>query len=122
MAVKKKIIRTVKAKKKKPSLKKKIASKESVKLPTKKTTPLLKLQVIGKISHFFPHVSAGVIKLTGDLKKGDIINIKGHTTDLKQAISSMQLDHVTVTEAKKGQEIGLKVKERVRIGDTVYKL
>ncbi|MCX5715434.1 MAG: EF-Tu/IF-2/RF-3 family GTPase [Candidatus Omnitrophica bacterium] len=74
------------------------------------------------MTHFFPHVSAGVIKLSGSLKAGDMVQIKGHTTDFKQSVESMQIEHESVTEAKKGDEIGLKVKDRVRIGDTVYKL
>ncbi|MDD5449237.1 MAG: translation elongation factor-like protein [Candidatus Omnitrophica bacterium] len=74
------------------------------------------------MTHFFPHVSAGVIKLSKELKVGDMIRLKGHTTDFKQPIDSMQIEHVPVTEAKKGAEIGIKVKDRVRIGDLVYKL
>ncbi|MBI4335117.1 MAG: translation elongation factor-like protein [Candidatus Omnitrophica bacterium] len=74
------------------------------------------------MSHFFPHVSAGVIKLSDNLKVGDMIQIKGHTTDFKQLVESMQLDHAPVTEGRKADEIGLKVKDRVRIGDIVYKL
>lgn len=80
------------------------------------------LQTIGEVTHYFPHVSAGVIKLTGVLKVGDIVHIKGHTTDFKQTVNSMQINHVVVNEAKRGAEIGVKVQDRVRIGDTVYKL
>jgi putative protease len=78
--------------------------------------------VVGEVTHYFPHVSAGVIKLSKDLKAGEMVQIKGHTTDFKQAVDSLQVDHVPVGEARKGQEIGLKVKDRVRIGDTVYRL
>lgn len=77
---------------------------------------------IGKITHFFPHVNAGVIELQGDLKIGDKIAIKGHTTNFEQVVESMQIDNVDITEATKGKVIGVKVKERVRAGDTVYKL
>ncbi len=136
MAVKKKIVKSAKTKKRTVPPKKKPLKKKTIKKAVKKSAqskpksagaplkmePGIKFQVIGKITHFFPHVSAGVIKLSGTLKKGDMINIKGHTTDFKQTIDSMQLDHKPVIEAKKGQEIGLKVKDRVRIGDTVYKL
>lgn len=80
------------------------------------------LEAIGEITHYFPHVSAGVIKLSQDLKAGETVQIKGHTTDFKETVDSIQIDHAPVAEAKKGQEIGLKVKSRVRIGDTVYKV
>jgi translation elongation factor EF-1alpha len=88
-----------------------------------KLTPIaLTLKSVGEVTHFFPHVSAGVVKLTRELKVGDMVHIKGHTTDFKQTIDSMQLEHVPINEAKKGQEIGLQVKDKVRIGDIVYKL
>jgi putative protease len=67
-------------------------------------------------------VNAAAVKMlkTG-LKVGDKIYIKGHTSDFKEVVESMQLDHVPITEGKKGDEIGLLVKSRVRIGDGVYK-
>jgi len=117
-----------KAKKAGPAAKKKTVKKKAQKKVikkkaiTKKTDNSPALQVAGEVTHFFPHVSAAVIKLSTDLKTGDIVNIKGHTTDFKQTIASMQIDHAPVNEAKKGNEIGLKVKDRVRIGDIVYKM
>jgi putative protease len=111
------------AKKTVKKAKKKVArprKKAAVKKVAKKEKS--NLEVIGEITHYFPHVSAGVIKLARDLKTGDKVQIKGHTTDFKETVDSIQIDHVPVTEAKKGQEIGLKVKGRVRIGDTVYKV
>jgi putative protease len=60
--------------------------------------------------------------LKNSLKAGEEIYIKGHTTDFKEKVDSMQLDHVPVQEGKKGQEIGLLVKSRVRIGDSVYRV
>lgn len=124
---KKKIVRSVKkAAGKKPAAKKVVKkAKPSAKKTAKKLLPasaLLNLEVVGEIIHYFPHVSAGVIKLAKDLKSGETVQIKGHTTDFKQAVDSLQVDHVPVAEAKKGQEIGLKVKNRVRIGDTVYRV
>ncbi|TAN60066.1 translation elongation factor-like protein [bacterium] len=76
---------------------------------------------MGKITHFFPHVNAAVIALKAPLKVGDQIRVKGHTTDLTENVSSMQIDHKPINEAKKGDEIGLLVTSRVRAGDTVYK-
>lgn len=78
---------------------------------------------IGEITHFFPHVKAGVIKITkGDIVPGDSIYIKGHTTAFEQKIKSMQINRKTVDKASRGQEIGIKVSKRVRRGDKVYKI
>lgn len=116
----------VKKAKKKAKAKKVIKIKKpAVKAKKKKTappSPTAGLEVIGKITHFFPHVNAGVIKLRKPLQKGDQIYIKGHTTDFKEKVESMQIDRVPVESAKSGDEIGILVKKRVRIGDTVYRL
>jgi len=86
-------------------------------------SPELLLEKIGEVTHYFPHVKAAAILVLKDsLKIGDGIYIKGHTTDFKEKVKSMQLDHVPIQEGKKGQEIGLFVKSRVRIGDSVYKV
>ena len=80
-------------------------------------------QEIGRVMHYFSKASAAAIKLTaGELKVGDTIHIKGHTTDLTQVIESMQIEHNAVTEAKAGDDIGIKVKEHVREHDVVYKV
>ncbi len=77
---------------------------------------------IGKVSDFFAHPVVAGIDLTGKLKAGDQIHIKGHTTDLEFTVSSMQINNAAVAEAKAGDAIGIKVSERVRRGDTVYKV
>ncbi|MBM3246199.1 MAG: translation elongation factor-like protein [Candidatus Omnitrophica bacterium] len=74
------------------------------------------------VTHYFSQVRAAVIKLKAPLATGDTIKIKGHTTDFTQSISSMQIDRAPITEAKKGQEIGVLVDSRVRQHDVVYKL
>jgi selenocysteine-specific translation elongation factor len=79
-------------------------------------------QIIGKVEDFFAHPVVAGIALTGSLKVGDKIRIKGHTTDLELTVESMQIDNVNVNEAKKGDSIGVKVPERVRAGDSVYKV
>ena len=78
--------------------------------------------LIGLITHYFPHVQAAVIKLKKPLAKGDTLKIKGHTSDLTQIVASMQIDRVDIPAAKKGDEIGLLVSSRVRQGDKVYKI
>jgi len=77
---------------------------------------------IGHVSDFFAHPVVAGIDLTGKIKAGDIIHIKGHTTDLEITVDSMQIENANVTEAKAGASIGIKVPERVRRGDKVYKV
>jgi selenocysteine-specific translation elongation factor len=77
---------------------------------------------IGKVSDFFAHPVVAGIELSGKLKVGDLVKIKGHTTDLEMTVDSMQINNADVTEAKKGDSVGIKVTERVRRGDTVYKV
>jgi selenocysteine-specific translation elongation factor len=77
---------------------------------------------VGKVSDFFAHPVVAGIELTGTLKVGDQIHIKGHTTDLELTIGSMQINNVNVNEAKAGDAIGIKVSDRVRRGDIVYKV
>ena len=78
--------------------------------------------VIGKVSDFFARPVVAGIELIGTLKLGDRLHIMGHTTDLELAVDSMQVDNVNVTEAKAGDSVGVKVPDRVRRGDTVYKV
>ena len=75
---------------------------------------------VGEVSIFFAQVEVAAIKLTGKLKVGDKIRIRGHTTDFEQAVDSIQIDRKPVTEARKGDEIGIKVKDRVRPNDKVF--
>jgi putative protease len=76
---------------------------------------------IGKITHFFSKISVAVIELKAPLNVGDTIVIKGPNTDFEQVIDSMQIEHNNIQRAEKGQSIGLKVLQRVRETDTVYK-
>ena len=77
---------------------------------------------IGKVSDFFAKPVVAGIDLTATMKKGDTIHIKGHTTDLVMTIESMQIDNVNVEEAGAGVSVGVKVTDRVRRGDTIYKV
>ena len=79
-------------------------------------------EAIGSVSDFFARPVVAGIELTGTLKLGDKIHILGHTTDLEMVIDSMQIDNVNVTEAKAGDAVGIKVSDRVRRGDTIYKV
>jgi translation elongation factor EF-Tu-like GTPase len=77
---------------------------------------------IGHISDFFARPVVAGITLTGALKVGDKIHIKGHTTDLEMTVDSMQINNANVTEGKDGDAIGVKVTDRVRAGDKVYRV
>ncbi len=77
---------------------------------------------IGCVSDFFAHPVVAGIELTGTLGAGDTIHIKGHTTDMELTVDSLEINNVSVTEAKAGDAIGIKVEERVRRGDKVYKV
>lgn len=79
-------------------------------------------KIIGKVSDFFAHPVVAGIELTAALNVGDKIRIKGHTTDLEMEVGSIQIDNAQVTEAKAGDSIGVKIGERVRKEDTVYKI
>ena len=80
------------------------------------------LQEVGRVSHFFTKISVAVIELTATVSVGDRILIKGPTTNLEQTIDSMEIEHEKVQRAKAGESIGLKVKDRVRETDIVYKI
>lgn len=75
---------------------------------------------IGKITHYFSKINVGIIELTGDVRVGDKIHIKGAVTDFTQEIESMQINHQDVNEGKAGDGIGIKLKDKVRENDLVY--
>jgi putative protease len=79
-------------------------------------------ETIGEVSDFFARPVVAAIELTAGLKLGDKIHIKGHTTDLELNIDSMQINNVAVQEANAGDSVGVKIPERVRKGDKVYKV
>jgi putative protease len=77
---------------------------------------------VGKVTHYYTHLSVAVVELTGTLKVGDKIKVKGATSNFTQTVDSMQIEADKIQEAKKGQSIGLKVKEHARQHDIVYKV
>lgn len=77
---------------------------------------------IGIVTHYYSHLSVAIVQLeTGNLRVGDYIHIKGHTSDFSQPVESMEIDHVHVNEARPGQSFGLRVKDHAREHDVVYK-
>lgn len=79
-------------------------------------------EVVGKVTDFFARPVVAGIELSKTIRVGDKIQIRGHTTDLELVVESMQIDMKNVEEAKAGDLIGIKVPDRVRAGDTVYKI
>lgn len=77
---------------------------------------------IGKIVHFYNKLDVGIIELSDSLKVGDNIRVKGHTSDFTQNISSMQIEHASVSEAKTGDLVGIKVAQKVHQHDKIYKI
>ena len=78
---------------------------------------------IGVVTHYYGHVSVAILRLeSGTLRVGDVIHIRGQTTDFSQRVESLEVDHAPVTEAGPNDEFGLKVAEHAREHDVVYKL
>jgi translation elongation factor EF-1alpha len=78
---------------------------------------------VGKVTDYFAKINVAALEITGEgLQVGDTLHIKGHTTDLEQTVDSMQIEKNSVSVAKKGDRIGIKVKDRVRPHDTVFKM
>ena len=83
----------------------------------------MKEQEIGYVSKYFGQISVAAIEITaGKLSVGDTIHIKGHTTDLKEEVKSIQIEHDAVESAKKGNSIGVQVSDKTRRKDKVFKL
>lgn len=83
----------------------------------------MKEEKIGLVANYFGKISVAAIDITdGTLSVGDTLHFVGHTTDFESTVQSMQIEHNSVTEAKKSDSVGLKVSERVRQGDIVYKI
>lgn len=79
-------------------------------------------ELIGEVSDFFSRPVVAGIEMKGNLRIGDKIHILGHTTDITMSVESMQIDNANVTEAKTGDAVGIKVTDRVRRGDKVFKV
>ena len=80
-------------------------------------------QIIGVVTHYFGKIGVAALRITdGELRVGDTIHVKGHTSDFTQTVDSMQVEHESVEVARKGDEIGMKTTEYVRENDAVYKV
>lgn len=82
----------------------------------------MKKKLVGKITHYFGNIGVGVIDLVDSLKVGDKISVEGTTTNFQQQVKSMQIDRKDIEEAKKGDDIGIKLDDKVREGDQVFRI
>ena len=126
VAGRKKVAKKVAVKKKtKPKAK---AAPKAKRATTRKPAPMPKpvappgTERIGVVTHYFSHLAVAIVQLeTGSMRAGDVVHIKGHTSDFTQPVESMEIDHVHVTEVRPGQSFGLRVREHAREHDVVYK-
>jgi translation elongation factor EF-1alpha len=79
-------------------------------------------KLVGKVTHYYGKIGVAVVELTDSLAVGDTISIEGSVTNFQQTVESMEIEHQQIKEAKAGDAIGLKVKDKVREGDSVYKI
>jgi hypothetical protein len=118
---------------KRPAAKKRPAKKPAAVRPTPKRPlapppPVVPAvppgeQPIGRVVHYYSHLGVAVISLDkGPLQVGDTIHIKGHTTDFRQRVDSMQIEHLSITKAVPGDDFGLKITDHAREHDIVYRV
>ena len=77
---------------------------------------------VGEVTHFYNQIGVAVIELSGYLKIGDLVHFLGRSTDFRQEVKSMQIEHESISEASAGQEIALRVDHRVRQHDKVFRI
>jgi len=80
------------------------------------------LKEVGRVTHYFSKIGVAVLELSDKLSVGDRILIRGMTTNVEQTVDSMQIDRVDIESAEAGKSVGLKGEDRVREGDSVYKI
>ena len=133
-----------KAPAKRPAARKKTAKKPARKAPVRRAAPKARKPAprpaarpvpvspasmappgerIGVVTHYYSHLSVAVVKLeSARLRVGDTIHIRGHTTDFKQRVDSLEVNHAPVQEVGPGDDFGLRVREHAREHDIVYKI
>jgi hypothetical protein len=100
------------------------AQPEAVKAPSRPAQPTAAEQRIGVVTHYYSHLSVVALQLEPGttLRVGDVIHIRGHTTDFTQKVESLEVNHAPVTEVGPNDDFGLKVVEHAREHDIVYKV
>ena len=100
----------------------KCEEKPAKKGAAKKAEKKVEGKCVGCIEHYYSKLGVGIVKLKDKLTVGDKVKIKGHTTEIDQSVDSIQINHADVQEAKKGDVVGIKVSDKVREDDAVYKV
>lgn len=127
-AIKKKAARKKTAKKAAPKVKPALPPKSTMVEPGPPPSgippveePAANEEALGTVTHYYSHLSVAVVQLNkGTLKTGDMIHVKGHSTDFIQKVESMEYEHQHVDQAGAGQSVGLKVADHTREHDIVY--
>ena len=92
-------------------------------LPAEAAAPLAGEERVGTVTHYYSHLSVAAVRMeSGSLRIGDMIHVRGHTSDFRQRVESIQVEHKPVSEVSAGQEIGLGVTDHAREHDVVYKV
>ncbi len=117
--MKKKVVKKA-AKKTVKRTAKKAVKKKAIPVQKPAAAPVMPPPV-GEIIHFYPNISVGVVKVMKEIKQGDAITIAGHGRNFEQKVGSMQVEHQSISLAKKGQVIGMKVAQPVKEKDLVYR-
>jgi len=107
-----------KAASKKTVAKKKVKARPKAKAAAKPKGP--KEKKVAEVLHYYGKICVAALKVKAPIKVGDVIHIKGHTTDFEQSVQSMQIEHKAVQAVKKGDDVGILVKDHVREGDGVF--
>lgn len=89
--------------------------------PVRAVREAVRRPIVGKVIHFYPKISVAIVQLKSELRNGDIVSVEGHGRAFKQRVSSMQVEHAPISVARKGQSIGMKVSQRAKEGDIVFK-
>ena len=76
---------------------------------------------VGKITHYFPHIGVAAATLSAELKVGDQVRVRGHTTDFTETVGSLEIEHQKVDRAGPGDKVAFKVSEKARPGDQLLR-
>jgi hypothetical protein len=119
---KKKVVKKKKSAARKPAPRKaKPASKAAAAKPMPAPAALPGEERIGIVTHYYNHLGVAIIQLeTGTLRSGETVHIKGHTSDFRQMVGSMEVNHAHVDTVQAGTSFGLRVNEHAREHDIVY--
>ena len=92
-------------------------------IPTRPAQPAPREERIGVVTHYYNHLSVATLRLeSGTLRVGDVIHVRGHTTDFRQKVESLEVNHAPATEVGPNDDFGLKVVEHTREHDVVFKM